>query len=70
MAAIHGKKISRKQDVPSRSTKVAKASKKPTRVDLYQKYFQPGLVDQSQFIEQVSGFGEPVYSQVQSFAGV
>jgi hypothetical protein len=70
MAATHAKKSSRKQVEPSRTTKVAKASKKPTRVDLYQKYFQPGFVDQSQFIEQVSGFGVPVYSQVQSFAGV
>lgn len=55
--------------------KVAKnkkhAAKKPTRAELYTKHFTPpGFVDETQFIQQVNGFGTPTFSLASSSAGV
>lgn len=45
---------------------------KSNRVAAYQQYFKPlaDPVDSAGFIQQVNGYGTPVYSQVSSFAGV
>ncbi len=70
MAVKPSKGTNSKATVTKKSPKAKRAKQTPERTVLYTKYFSPDFVDPNELIQQVNGFGTPVYSQTRYIAGV